>query len=106
MDFIRVNADAFTRCPSQSIDYAVMEKTDAAVVVPLDAGWSDVGAFAALWDVLPQDGEGNVLRGDVLVHDSSNNLVIAESMLVATVGLQNSVVVQTKDAVMVARVNG
>jgi mannose-1-phosphate guanylyltransferase len=102
MDFIRVNADAFTRCPSQSIDYAVMEKTDAAVVVPLDAGWSDVGAFAALWDVLPQDGEGNVLRGDVLVHDSSNNLVIAESMLVATVGLQNSVVVQTKDAVMVA----
>jgi mannose-1-phosphate guanylyltransferase len=79
-----------------------MEKTDAAVVVPMDAGWSDVGAFAALWDVLPKDENGNVHRGDVLSHDSKNNLVMAENALVATVGLSDIVVVQTKDAVLVA----
>jgi mannose-1-phosphate guanylyltransferase len=102
MDFVRVDAEAFRACPDESIDYAVMEKTDAAVLVPMDAGWSDVGAFAALWEVLPHDVDGNVHRGDVLSHDSNNNLIFAENALVATVGLQNHVVVQTKDAVMVA----
>lgn len=102
MDFVRVDADAFIACPDVSIDVAVMEKTDAAVVVPMDAGWSDVGAFAALWEVLPHDAEGNVHRGDVLAHDSQNNLIFAENALVATVGLQDHVVVQTKDAVLVA----
>ncbi len=102
MDFVRVDAEAFKACPDESIDYAVMEKTDAAVLVPMDAGWSDVGAFAALWEVLPHDADGNVHRGDVLSHDSQNNLIFAENALVATVGLRDHVVVQTKDAVMVA----
>jgi len=102
LDFVRVDAAAFAACPAESIDYAVMEKTDAAVVVPMDVGWSDVGAFAALWDVLPKDAEGNVMRGDVMAHDSHNNLLLSENALVATVGLHDTVVVQTKDAVLVA----
>jgi mannose-1-phosphate guanylyltransferase len=102
MDFVRVNEALFRACPDVSIDYAVMEKTSDAVLVPMDAGWSDVGAFAALWEVLPQDAQGNVHRGDVLTHDSHNNLVMSENALVATVGLQDTVVVQTKDAVFVA----
>jgi len=103
MNFIRVDEVAFRACPDDSIDYAVMEKTAAAVVVPLDAGWSDVGAFSSLWEVLEKDENGNVLQGDVLAHDSRNNLVMAENMLVATVGLEDAVVVQTKDAVLVAK---
>lgn len=102
MDFVRADPAAFTACPADSVDYAVMEKTDSAVMVSLDADWSDVGAFAALWDVLPHNEHGNAHRGDVLSHDSHNNLVIAENMLVATVGLENTVVVQTKDALLVA----
>ena len=101
-NFIRVKRDAFEACPADSIDYAVMEKTDAAVVVPLAAGWSDVGAFAALWDVLPKDVQGNALRGDVMAVDSRNSLVMSESALVATIGVRDLVVVQTKDAVLVA----
>lgn len=102
LNFIRVDRTAFEACPSDSIDYAVMEKTDEAVVVPLSAGWSDVGAFAALWDVLPKDEQGNALSGDVMAVDSTNSLVMAESALVATIGVQDLVVVQTKDAVLVA----
>lgn len=102
LNFIRVDRAAFEACPSDSIDYAVMEKTDAAVVVPLSAGWSDVGAFAALWDVLPKDEQGNALSGDVMAVDSINSLVMAESALVATIGVRDLVVVQTKDAVLVA----
>lgn len=102
LDFVRVDSAIFKTCPDDSIDYAVMEKTDAAVVIPMDAGWSDVGAFSSLWDVLPKDANGNVHRGDVLSHDSRNTLVFAENALVATVGLDDVVVVQTKDAVLVA----
>ncbi len=102
MDFVRVNKEAFTQCPSDSIDYAVMEKTQDAVVVPMDADWSDIGAFGALWEVLPHDADGNVFRGDVVSIDSQNNLVMAESALVATIGLQDMVVIQTKDALLVA----
>ena len=102
MDFVRADAEIFKSCPEDSIDYAVMEKTDASVVVPMNAGWSDVGAFSALWETLPQDQHGNVLRGDVVVHDSRHNLVMAENALVATVGLHDTVVIQTKDAVLVA----
>jgi len=100
-DFWRADAVAFSDCPDDSIDYAVMEKTDHAVVVPLDAGWNDVGAFASLWDVLPKDANGNAARGDVMLHDCSNSLVFAESGLVAVVGLRDIVVVQTKDAFLV-----
>ncbi len=102
MDFLRVDEAAFRACPEDSIDYAVMEKTDRAVVVPMNAGWSDVGAFASLWDVLPKDAAGNASRGDVMLQDCTNSLVFAENGLVAAVGLRDAVVVQTKDAVLVA----
>jgi len=102
MTFTRVDADAFAACPDESIDYAVMEKTDDAVVVPLDAGWSDIGAWSALWDVSDIDADGNVLKGDVLSHASRNSYIHADSRLVATVGVEDLVIVETKDAVLVA----
>lgn len=102
LDFVRVDCDAFRACPDESIDYAVMEKTQDAVVVPLDAGWSDVGSWSSLWEVREKNGEGNVHHGDVLSHGSQNNFVYAESSLVTTVGLKDTVVVQTRDAVLVA----
>jgi mannose-1-phosphate guanylyltransferase / mannose-6-phosphate isomerase len=102
LDFIRVDAKLFEQCPSDSIDYAVMEKTAAAVVVPLAAGWSDVGSWAALHEACDTDGHGNVARGDVIVEDSTNCYLYSESRLVAAVGLSDHVVVETKDAVLVA----
>ena len=102
LDFTRIDAAAFAKCPSDSIDYAVMEKTSDAVVVPLDAGWSDVGSWAALHEACDADAHGNVTRGDVIVEDTSGCYLYSESRLVATVGLKDHVVVETKDAVLVA----
>ncbi|MDR7119279.1 mannose-1-phosphate guanylyltransferase [Rheinheimera soli] len=102
LDFIRVNKEAFLTCPDDSVDYAVMEKTTKAVVVPLNAGWSDVGSWSSLWDVSAKDENNNVHKGDVLSVSSKHNYVFAETGLVATVGLENIIVVQTKDAVLVA----
>lgn len=102
LDFARVDAGAFEACPSDSIDYAVMEKTRDAVMVSLEAGWSDVGSWAALHAASPADEAGNVARGDVLVEDSSGCYLYSESRLVAAVGLRDHVVVETKDAVLVA----
>lgn len=102
LDFLRPDTDAFCRSPSNSIDYAVMEKTDKAVVVPLDAGWSDVGSWPSLHDALPSDEDGNSIAGDVVHADCRNSLISAESRLVAAVGLDNYVIVETKDAVLVA----
>lgn len=102
MHFTRVDHDAFLACPSDSIDYAVMERTADAVMVPLDAGWSDIGSWSALWDVSHKDDNGNVLKGDVISHDSRNTYVHADHRLVATVGLEDLVIVETKDAVLVA----
>jgi mannose-1-phosphate guanylyltransferase/mannose-6-phosphate isomerase len=106
-DFLRVGRDAFTACPSDSIDYAVMEKASgtgsrSVAVIPLQAGWSDVGAWDALWAINAKDGQGNVTRGDVLLHDASDTLALAQSRLVACIGVQDLVVVETPDAVMVA----
>lgn len=101
LDFVRVDKAAFLACPSDSIDYAVMEKTADAVVVPMDAGWSDVGSWSSLWEISTKDELGNVFRGDVIQHGSENNYVFAESGLVSLVGVDNLVVVQTKDAVLV-----
>jgi mannose-1-phosphate guanylyltransferase/mannose-6-phosphate isomerase len=101
-DFTRVDAAIFTTCRSDSVDYAVMEKTRDAVMVPLDAGWNDVGSWAALHDVLPADARGNVARGDVLLEDTDNCYVHADSRLVAALGLHDMVIVETADAVMVA----
>ncbi|PLX81385.1 MAG: mannose-1-phosphate guanylyltransferase/mannose-6-phosphate isomerase [Desulfuromonas sp.] len=102
LDFTRPVAEAFRACPGDSIDYAVMEKTDAAVVIPLQAGWSDVGSWSSLWAVQEQDEAGNVIRGDVLATDTSNCYLHASGRLVASVGLENHVVVETADAVLVA----
>ncbi|WP_113906560.1 mannose-1-phosphate guanylyltransferase/mannose-6-phosphate isomerase [Aliidiomarina celeris] len=103
LDFVRVDKEAFINCPEDSIDYAVMEKTTDAVVIPMDAGWSDVGSWSSLWDVSDKDDNGNVHHGDVMTHNSRNNYVFAETGLVATVGVDDVVVVQTKDAVLVTR---
>jgi len=101
-DFTRVDGAVFATCRSDSVDYAVMEKTRDAVMVPLDAGWNDVGSWAALHDVLPTDAQGNVARGDVLLEDTTNCYVHADSRLVAALGLHDMVIVETADAVMVA----
>jgi len=110
-EFVRVGKELFAACPSDSIDYAVMEhlaaNTDATalppgVVIPLQAGWSDVGAWDALWQVLPKDVHGNVLQGDVMLQDCSNTLAISEGRLVACVGVSDLVVVETADAILVS----
>ena len=101
-DFIRLDKAAFAACPSDSIDYAVMEKTEAAMVLPVDIGWSDVGSWSALWEVSEQDGAGNAHHGDVIAIDSRNSYAYARR-LVALVGVEDLVVVETDDAVLVAR---
>lgn len=101
-DFIRFNAERFAESPDISIDYAVMEKTEHAVVVPLDAGWNDVGAWSAVWDVGAKDESGNVIRGDAMLDASHNNLVYSEKRLVSLVGVDDLIVVDTKDATLVA----
>ncbi|MFV7639070.1 MULTISPECIES: mannose-1-phosphate guanylyltransferase/mannose-6-phosphate isomerase [Shewanella] len=102
LDFVRVDQVAFESCPGESIDCAVMEHTADAVVVPMDAGWSDVGGFSALWDVSAKDVKGNVFSGDVKSVDTKNTLVFGEDKLVATVGVEDLVIINTKDAVLVA----
>lgn len=109
LDFIRPGQAAFAACPSESIDYAVMEPLTAAghntgevVVVPLQAGWSDVGAWSALWEIGERDAQGNVFKGDVLGVDTTGSLVMSSGRLVATVGLKDVVVVETPDAILVA----
>lgn len=102
LDFTRLPSKEFSACPSDSIDYAVMEKTKQAVVVPLDAGWSDVGSWSALHEAVPADGDGNVQIGDVLTSDTQGCYLHSTSRLVATIGLKDHVVVETKDAVLVA----
>ncbi len=101
LDFVRLDAAAFAACPADSIDYAVMEKTGRAAVVPVDIGWSDVGSWATLWEVGEKDAGGNVLRGDVHVEASENCYVRAETRFVSVLGLSDAVVVETDDAVLV-----
>lgn len=115
-EFVRVGKDSFAACPSDSIDYAVMERIAAnaarpgtvkgslppSVVIPLSAGWSDIGAWDALWQVLPKDGSGNVSLGDVLLQDCRDTLALSEGRLVACVGVSDLVVVETADAILVA----
>jgi len=101
LDFVRPAID-FEKCLSQSIDYAVMEKTDRAVVVPLNVGWSDLGSWQALWEISEKDREGNVMVGDVVSSDTTSSFIYSDSRLVATLGLENTIVVETSDAVLVA----
>ena len=102
MDFVRPDPEAFLQCPSDSIDYAVMEKTAAGGVVSLDCGWSDVGAWSALWDVAQRDSDGNVCKGDVMLDNCTDSYFRSDSRLVAAIGVDNLVVVETADAVLVA----
>ncbi|MDU7390813.1 mannose-1-phosphate guanyltransferase [Atlantibacter hermannii] len=102
LDFLRVDEEAFLACPEDSIDYAVMEHTADGVVVPMNAGWSDVGSWSSLWEISQRTAEGNVHYGDVISHQTENSYVYAESGLVTTVGVKDLVVVQTKDAVLIA----
>ncbi|MNF77872.1 Alginate biosynthesis protein AlgA [compost metagenome] len=101
-DVITIDAATFECCPDNSIDYSVMEKTTRACVVPLDAGWNDVGSWSSIWDVHDKDRHGNVTKGDVMVHDSRNCLVHGNGKLVSVIGLDDIVVVETKDAMMIA----
>lgn len=102
MDFIRLDKDIFSNCPSDSIDYAVMEKTAKAVVIPMDADWNDVGSWSALWDVTDKDAFGNAISGDVFTVDTKNSFIHAQSKLVAVIGVSDLIVVETDDAVMIA----
>ncbi|NWK49279.1 mannose-1-phosphate guanylyltransferase/mannose-6-phosphate isomerase [Acinetobacter sp. SwsAc7] len=102
LDFVRLDKTCFEQCPEDSIDYAVMEKTEHAVVVPLNANWNDVGAWNSVWEVSPKDENGNSLRGDVIAQDTHNSLIHAETRLVSTLGVENIVVIETADAVLVA----
>ena len=105
LDFVRLDKSSFEQSPEDSIDYAVMEKTDKAVVVPLDANWSDVGAWKSVWEVSSKDENGNVLRGDTIAQGTTNTLVHAEHRLVSVLGLEDVVVIETSDAVLVANKN-
>ncbi|MFA6051256.1 MAG: mannose-1-phosphate guanylyltransferase/mannose-6-phosphate isomerase [Methylobacter sp.] len=102
LDFTRLDKQIFSTCPADSIDYAVMEKTDKAVVIPLDAGWNDVGSWSALWDVTDKDSFGNAIKGDVLTVDTQNSFIYAENKLVAVIGVSDLIIVETADALMVA----
>ena len=103
LDFMRVDADAFAVCPDDSIDYAVMERTDDAVVVPMDAGWSDLGSWSSLWDVAEKDIAGNVTSGDVILRNTQNSFVMTDNKLVTVLGLDDVVVISTRDAILVAQ---
>lgn len=102
LDFLRLDAEAFAACPSNSIDYAVMEHAANVAVVPVDMGWSDIGSWSALWEIGTKDGHGNVVSGDVIAADTDNCYIRAENGLVATVGVENLVIVETGDVLFVA----
>ena len=102
LDFLRIDKDMFESCPAESVDYAVMEKTSRAVVVPMDVGWSDIGSWSSLWDISQKDDDGNSAHGDVILHNTYNSYVKTDQKLVAVIGVNDLVIVSTKDALMVA----
>ena len=102
LDFVRIDKERFDLCPAESVDYAVMEKTSHAVVVPMDAGWSDIGSWSSLWDICDKDCHGNSTHGDVILHNTHNSFVKTDGKLVATLGVDDLIIVSTKDVLMVA----
>lgn len=103
LDFIRIDPVYFESCPSESIDYAVIEKTKDVVVIPMDSGWNDIGSWASFWAESQKDNNNNVLKGDVIVQNSANSLIYADNRLVAAVGVDNLIIIETKDAILVCR---
>lgn len=103
LDFIRLSKDVFQNCPSESIDFAVMEKTKRCIVYPVDIGWNDVGSWQSLWDISDKTPTGDVCKGDILTYNTKNNYIHSESALVAAVGVEDIVIVQTKDAILVSK---
>lgn len=102
LDFMRVDKKAFESCSAESVDYAVMENTSDAVVVPMDAGWNDIGSWVSLWEISEKDKNGNATNGDVILHKSHNSYVKADDRLVTLIGVNDMVIIDTKDALMVA----
>lgn len=100
-DFIKINEEIFSECPSESIDYAVMEKIDNGVMVPMDAQWSDIGSWKSLWEIGSKDKNSNVIKGDVITKKTKNSLIFSENNLVTTIGLDNIAIVATKDSILV-----
>ncbi|OBW94812.1 mannose-1-phosphate guanylyltransferase/mannose-6-phosphate isomerase [Gallibacterium anatis] len=103
LNVIKVNDEYFDLCPEESIDYAVMEKTDNAIVIPMDVSWSDVGSWSALWDISDKDENGNVRIGDIITIDSHNNYISSDTSLIATIDINDLVIVQTQDAILVSK---
>lgn len=101
LEFWRLDADAFLACPSDSVDYAVMEKTDSAVVLAVDIGWNDIGSWSSLWSVGESDASGNVVQGDVFAEDCTDCLIRSEHRLVSAIGIRDAIIVETSDAVLV-----
>ncbi len=101
-DFIRLDADSFMASPADSVDYAVMEKTEQAVVIPLDANWNDVGAWDALWDIREKDPQGNVCQGDIILNQVKNSFIHSDYRLIAAIGVEDCIIVETADAILVA----
>ncbi|RPJ81334.1 MAG: mannose-1-phosphate guanylyltransferase/mannose-6-phosphate isomerase [Deltaproteobacteria bacterium] len=102
LDFFRLDAGEFSSCPSDSIDYAVMEKTDAGVMIPFDAGWNDLGSWEALWQVGKKDSSQNVIHGDVITHQVHRSYLHSTGRMIAAIGLKNHIVVETADAVLIS----
>jgi mannose-1-phosphate guanylyltransferase/mannose-6-phosphate isomerase len=102
LDFLRLDEEAFRACPSNSIDFAVMERTQHAAMVPVEMGWSDVGSWQSLWEIAPHDGQGNAQEGDVVAHNVTNSYLRSEGPLLAAIGLNDIVIVATPDAVLVS----
>jgi len=102
LDFLRIQDDEFKKCPNISVDYAVLEKTTNAIVIPMNAGWSDVGSWSSLWDISEKNLDGNFINGDVIAHKTKNSYINSYDNLVTTVGVDNLIIVSTKDSVMVA----
>lgn len=102
LDFFRLSLDGFKDIPSDSIDYAVMEKTSKGIVIPFDAGWNDLGSFDALWQAGKKDECSNVIKGDVMTHNVKGSYISSESSLITAIGIENFVVVETKDAILIS----
>ena len=101
-DFLRLNESAFFACPSESIDYDIIEKTNDSGVVPMDVGWSDVGSWFSLWDLSEKDSNGNSTHGDIMLHETKNSYIRTDEKLVTAIGVNDLIIVSTKDALMVA----